>query len=699
MKINYLLTIPLLLTSVLVEGKSDCDKINDYLKKNNIDEEHIKCKAGSNGKIELTRYLNTDNDYKGEPAEELFTYDSINKLTYTLENSYGKTYPFTTAIGKLTNLEELILDYDYYEEGHICNSYETSEMKEGTIPVNSKNLKILKLYSVQLTDATIKEIASLSNLEELTLSKCDNLEKVANLAGKLNKLNKLTIYSLFNYCHSDPQTLPKNIINKFTNLKKLEIHGYYSDENLIKEISSLTKLENLITTFNSKVNMDSFKNLANLSELELNYCDSDVYDGDYGTNEDLEVTFKSLSLPKNLKKLDIKNNNLTKIPSAIENLKKLEYLNIRNNKIDQEIPEYLNTFENLSIIDFTELKNLKGHVLNNKNLKECYYDFSYSLCKETENIPCLSKYDKSFPLCSSANTKTNITIKTKTTTTTKTKTITTTTKTKTTNVSTVTSTNGKCGAKDGVCPTGECCSKYGYCGRSEKHCGTGCQSEFGQCNINKTTTTKTTTQKSTTTKSSYPTSTNGKCGAKDGKCPTGECCSKYGYCGRSEKHCGTGCQSEFGQCNINKTTTTKITTQKSTTTKSSYPTSTNGKCGAKDGKCPTGECCSKYGYCGRSEKHCGTGCQSEFGQCNINKTTTTKTTKTTTKKSTSTKTTKTTTKRSTSTKSSYPTSTNGKCGPKDGKCPTGECCSKYNYCGRSEKHCGTGCQSEFGQCH
>jgi len=222
--------------------------------------------------------------------------------------------------------------------------------------------------------------------------------------------------------------------------------------------------------------------------------------------------------------------------------------------------------------DFTELKNLKGHVLNNKNLKECYYDFSYSLCKETENIPCLSKYDKSFPLCSSANTKTNITIKTKTTTTTKTKTITTTTKTKTktittttktktTNVSTVTSTNGKCGAKDGVCPTGECCSKYGYCGRSEKHCGTGCQSEFGQCNINKTTTTKTTktttkkststkttTKRSTSTKSSYPTSTNGKCGPKDGKCPTGECCSKYNYCGRSEKHCGTGCQSEFGQC-------------------------------------------------------------------------------------------------------------------------------------------------------
>ncbi|PUZ66089.1 hypothetical protein GQ55_3G278500 [Panicum hallii var. hallii] len=32
----------------------------------------------------------------------------------------------------------------------------------------------------------------------------------------------------------------------------------------------------------------------------------------------------------------------------------------------------------------------------------------------------------------------------------------------------------RCGA---LCPNNLCCSKYGYCGRSRDHCGTGCQSQ------------------------------------------------------------------------------------------------------------------------------------------------------------------------------------------------------------------------------
>jgi len=34
---------------------------------------------------------------------------------------------------------------------------------------------------------------------------------------------------------------------------------------------------------------------------------------------------------------------------------------------------------------------------------------------------------------------------------------------------------------------------------------------------------------------------------KNWKWPSGQCCSKYSWCGTSEKYCGTGCQSEFGQ--------------------------------------------------------------------------------------------------------------------------------------------------------
>jgi len=43
--------------------------------------------------------------------------------------------------------------------------------------------------------------------------------------------------------------------------------------------------------------------------------------------------------------------------------------------------------------------------------------------------------------------------------------------------------------------------------------------------------------------------------------------------------------------------------------------SKDGSCGQDKGKCPSGQCCSKYGYCGTSSTYCGAGCQSAFGTC------------------------------------------------------------------------------------
>eukprot|EP00833_Pecoramyces_ruminatium_P002870 jgi/Orpsp1_1/1176902/evm.model.c7180000059442.1 len=218
----------------------------------------------------------------------------------------------------------------------------------------------------------------------------------------------------------------------------------------------------------------------------------------------------------------------------------------------------------------------------------------------------------------------------------------------------------RCGKEFGVsCKEGYCCSKYGYCGKSSDYCGDGCQLKYGVCNSTTTkkstkkTTKKTTTVKKTTTKSSSATniSTNGKCGPKNGNtiCPKNRCCSKYGYCGETDDYCGTGCQSEFGRCNKTSATTKKTTTKSTkksktkTTTKSSTATniSINGKCGPKNGNtiCPKDRCCSKYGYCGTSDKYCGAGCQSEFGKCK-DTTSTTKIVKTTTTKATSKTTTK-----------------------------------------------------------
>ncbi|KAM0227843.1 hypothetical protein ACHAPO_011220 [Fusarium lateritium] len=50
------------------------------------------------------------------------------------------------------------------------------------------------------------------------------------------------------------------------------------------------------------------------------------------------------------------------------------------------------------------------------------------------------------------------------------------------------------------------------------------------------------------------------------------------------------------------------------------PTSNDGICGAFNGSSSClgtgyGNCCSQFGYCGKSELHCGTGCQTGFGSC------------------------------------------------------------------------------------
>jgi len=197
------------------------------------------------------------------------------------------------------------------------------------------------------------------------------------------------------------------------------------------------------------------------------------------------------------------------------------------------------------------------------------------------------------------------------------------------------STDYKCGKDKGRCPNGYCCSKYGWCGTSEKHCSL----EKG-CNT-----------EFGYCRTPYMVSTNGRCGMNVGKCPMGQCCSAYGWCGTSDRHCSTeeGCNSEFGECHSPKS---KV--------------STNGRCGENDGKCSNDKCCSKYGWCGTSDEHCeiSKGCQSEFGKCtNKNK-----------------------------------SIVKGKCGKGYGKCSSGQCCSKYGWCGKDDRYCGTGCQSEFGDC-
>jgi len=647
--------------------KNDCEEIEDYLVENikkyreicdDYDIELIRnCEVNSNGevtKLYLMNFLLNE-----EQTEKVLSYSTITDLTYRVYYSkYSQGYEdFPPIISTMKNLENL--------------RFINVDVPKGFINGSASKLKILKFEYTNIQQNNIDEISTSTNLKELYFEACSlNKELDVTSFSKLKNLSKLTIHnSSTKYVYGDEVKgeLPR-FNNIFPSLKTLKLSDIIFTQNLVNDLGTVSNLEGLYLSdcdfddkadysplkkltklktidfncnlsekvkiqlpinlkkftslyititqylvdalgaatgleeivledakFKDNLNFDSFKNLSNLSKL----------DASHSWEEPLKVIPKGFCYLKNLKYLDLSSGKITEIPDEISNLQNLETLKLGNNEITGKL-DSIGTLKNLKLLAFnsnrnsnsleplgnlinleelylynndfkmipesfenlTKLKkidlennaNLEGKALTSKTIEYCNYFYDYSKTKvcatKNSNIDCKSDSSAIFSPCPEEDNSDKI------------------------------STNGKCGSKEGKCPTGKCCSKYGYCGTTDKHCGTGCQSEFGQCG-------------NTTT--SLPISTNDKCGAKDGKCPAGKCCSKYGYCGTTDKHCGTGCQSEFGHCG---------------NVFSSLPVSTNSKCGAKDGRCPSGQCCSKYGWCGKTSDYCGTGCQSEFGQCN-----------------------------------------------------------------------------------
>ena len=341
---------------------------------------------------------------------------------------------------------------------------------------------------------------------------------------------------------------------------------------VLDKISELTEIEELtILDFNFKPELkyNGFKNLKNIKTLLIKEHDgntlSKIPDEFYSLTTLKELTIIEQNITsisdkianlKNLEKLILASNSITTIPKAIAELKNLQVLNLDDNPIDQEIPEFLNDLPNLMEINL-DIEKLKGKTLTNENLVYCYYNFKADLCI-AKDMECLKNFK--FKTCNSNDNNDD---------------------------DTKISTNDRCGKDKGNCPSGTCCSKYGWCGTSNKHCSIkeGCQSKFGECH------------------DPDKVSTNGRCGPNDGKCPSGKCCSKYGWCGASDEYCAIskGCQSEFGKCSEEEIPIVKENKK--------------GKCGKGYGKCPSGQCCSAYGWCGTDERYCGAGCQSKFGKC------------------------------------------------------------------------------------
>jgi len=523
--------------------------------------------------------------------KKILSYPTIEKIELS---NYSFNQEYVDIIGDATNIKEINvtsgefaknLKYDSWD--HVENLYieQVSNFKYFNYPNNT--LKNLKTFLVGITSSDIKKIGTLTNLKGLELADRDlkdvNLEPLKNLK-KLTSLEINTTFGdgiteipdfIFDFKNLELLDLGENNISKIPdkikNLKNLKYFSIFVNnvtsiskelgnlkiEELNIEQNKLKSIPDMVYNLKSLKKLDfSVNEIKSISEKISNLTNLEILEGSSNKIESIPDTIRNL---KKLKILDLNGNSITKIPEALGELESLEELYLEINKINSELPSSLNNLTKLKILHLERNVDIKGKTITNESLEVCHYDVGYSICK-TKEMKCFdpgndSEYEDDLKLCDSDENSDDTKI----------------------------STDYKCGKGKGRCPSGQCCSKYGWCGKSEKHCliESGCQSEFGEC--------KTSTNDTI--------STNGKCGKKDGKCPEGKCCSKYGWCGTTSEYCdvSNGCQSEFGKCNTKKV---------------------DGKCGKEYGKCPSGQCCSKYGWCGKDSNYCGTGCQHDFGKCN-----------------------------------------------------------------------------------
>jgi len=224
-------------------------------------------------------------------------------------------------------------------------------------------------------------------------------------------------------------------IFSYSTIKKLTYYDEYSDcKELTYGISNLKNLEELyLTSFRGDLVRGALKDLTSLKKFVF-------YGADANMSDFSKYNIKELSGLSNLESLEFDSTNInTNYASYFKKLSKVTSLTLKNSgkgSVNSLIPiiKNLSNLKELVIDGFesTEQSDI-DEIVSSTDLEKFTFNGKEITGKSESDLPI--------------------------------------------------STNDRCGSKFGTkCPSGKCCSKYGWCGKSSDYCGAGCQSEFGKCN-------------------------------------------------------------------------------------------------------------------------------------------------------------------------------------------------------------------------
>jgi Leucine-rich repeat (LRR) protein len=297
---------------------------------------------------------------RADGASEIFTCYMNEEKDLTLKGSW-KTQP--KVIGHLTWLQNL----------NICSSAPILLPKEITELTQLKTLKlsgkihhtsfarigcIISLQHLHLNHSNLEEfpssIYSLIHLKTLDISN----NKLNSVSDKINKLQELKI---LNVSHNHLQSLP--YVTSLTKIVHLDLSHNCLDS-LPRTISTFTQLE-ILDLEDNRISRLS-RNIASLTSLKVLSA----------RRNQISSVARAIGKLTQLQTLLLaENSNLTSLPEEIENLTKLEYLDLMNCGF-KSLPEKLFNLPSDTMVEITDCPLIEDdeirEALNNKIQAENY---------------------------------------------------------------------------------------------------------------------------------------------------------------------------------------------------------------------------------------------------------------------------------------------------------------------------------------